>query len=121
VNHGCDPNCEAIDKDKRIFIQAVRTIQPGEELAYDYSIQRDADDPANIDEIFACRCGAKNCRGSMLEAPRAKQREQPRIKARAKRRRVKPRTKARAKRRRVNPRRVKPRTKLGATPRTRKR
>jgi SET domain-containing protein len=121
VNHGCDPNCEAIDKDKRIFIQAVRTIQPGEELAYDYSIPRDADDPANIDEIFACRCGAKNCRGSMLEAPRAKQREQPRIKARANRRRVESRTKARATRRRVNPRRVKPRTKLGATPRTRKR
>jgi SET domain-containing protein len=75
VNHGCDPNCQAIDADKRIFIEAVRTIQPGEELAYDYQIQRDNDDPANIDEIFACHCGAKNCRGSMLVTRRPKRRK----------------------------------------------
>jgi SET domain-containing protein len=75
VNHACDPNCQAIDTDKRIFIEAVRTIQPGDELAYDYQIQRDDDDPANIDEIFACHCGAKNCRGSMLVAPRPKRRK----------------------------------------------
>ena len=56
---------------KRIFIEAIRTIRPGEELAYDYQIQRDADDPADIDEIFACRCGAPSCRGSMLEAARS--------------------------------------------------
>lgn len=68
VNHGCDPNCESVSMDKRIFIEAIRTIQPGEELAYDYQIQRDDDDEPNVDEIFACRCGAKNCRGSMLEA-----------------------------------------------------
>jgi uncharacterized protein len=68
INHGCDPNCESTAMNKRIFIEAIRTIQPGEELAYDYQIQRDSDDAANVDEVFACRCGAKNCRGSMLEA-----------------------------------------------------
>jgi SET domain-containing protein len=67
VNHGCDPNCQSTTEKKRIFIEALRTIQPGEELAYDYQIQRDADDPADVDQIFACRCGAKNCRGVMLE------------------------------------------------------
>ena len=67
VNHGCDPNCESVNRGKRIFIEALRTIRPGEELAYDYQIQRDADDPVDIDEIFACRCGALGCRGSMLE------------------------------------------------------
>jgi uncharacterized protein len=67
INHGCDPNCESSTVSKRIFIEAIRTIQPGEELAYDYQIQRDADDADNVDEIFACRCGAKNCRGTMLE------------------------------------------------------
>jgi SET domain-containing protein len=67
VNHGCDPNCESVKRGKRIFIEALRTIRPGEELAYDYQIQRDADDPVDIDEIFACRCGALGCRGSMLE------------------------------------------------------
>jgi len=66
INHGCDPNCESTTLKKRIFVEAVRTIQPGEELAYDYQIERDPDDPPNVDEIFACRCGAAKCRGSML-------------------------------------------------------
>ena len=66
VNHGCDPNCQTVDIGKRIFIEALRTIRPGEELAYDYRIQRDADDPPNVDKIFACHCGAAHCRGSML-------------------------------------------------------
>jgi len=68
INHGCDPNCESTAMDKRIFIEAIRTIQPGEELSYDYQIQRDDDDDANVDDVYACRCGARNCRGSMLEA-----------------------------------------------------
>jgi hypothetical protein len=70
INHGCDPNCESTTVNKRIFIEAIRTIQPGEELSYDYQIQRDDDDAPNVDEVYACRCGAKNCRGSMLEAPK---------------------------------------------------
>jgi uncharacterized protein len=70
INHRCDPNCESTAVAKRIFIEAVRTIQPGEELAYDYQIQRDSDDAPDVDKIFACRCGAKDCRGSMLEAPK---------------------------------------------------
>jgi SET domain-containing protein len=68
VNHGCDPNCQTVQVGKQIFIEAIRTIQAGEELAYDYRIQRDADDPADIDVVFGCRCGATSCRGSMLEA-----------------------------------------------------
>jgi SET domain-containing protein len=68
VNHGCDPNCQTVQVGKRIFIEALRTIRPGEELAYDYRIQRDADDPPDVDVVFRCLCGAKNCRGSMLEA-----------------------------------------------------
>jgi len=70
INHGCDPNCESSMRGKRVFIEAIRTIQPGEELAYDYQIQRDSDDAPNVDEVFACRCGAATCRGSMLEAPK---------------------------------------------------
>jgi SET domain-containing protein len=75
INHGCDPNCESTTLNRRIFIEAIRTIQPGEELSYDYQIQRDRDDAPNVDEIFACRCGAKECRGSMLEAVPAKRKE----------------------------------------------
>jgi SET domain-containing protein len=68
INHGCDPNCESTTLNKRIYVEAIRTIQPGEELAYDYQIERDPEDPPNVDEIFACRCGAAKCRGSMLVA-----------------------------------------------------
>ena len=72
INHGCDPNCASTARNKRIFIEALRTIQPGEELAYDYQIDRDPDDPPDVDIIFACRCGAAACRGSMLVAPKRK-------------------------------------------------
>src|SRR5580704_9330349 len=58
INHGCDPNCESGIMTKRVFIDAIRTIQPGEELVYDYQITRDPDDPDDVDEVFACRCGA---------------------------------------------------------------
>ena len=75
VNHGCDPNCQTVQIGKRIFIEAIRTIRPGEELAYDYRIQRDADDPADVDVVFRCLCGAQNCRGSMLEARSKKARK----------------------------------------------
>jgi SET domain-containing protein len=81
INHGCDPNCQTVDIAKRIFIEAIRTIRPGEELAYDYRIQRDADDPADVDIVFRCLCGAKNCRGSMLVGRRKKR---ARAKVRAK-------------------------------------
>jgi hypothetical protein len=70
INHGCDPNCESTTQNKRIYVEAIRTIQPGEELAYDYQIQRDPEDPPDVDVIFACRCGAAACRGSMLVAPK---------------------------------------------------
>jgi uncharacterized protein len=88
VNHGCHPNCQTVNTGKRIFIEALRTIQPGEELAYDYQIQRDDDDPADVDVIFACRCGAKNCRGSMLEAPKKRRKPQARRRGRAPKRKV---------------------------------
>jgi uncharacterized protein len=74
INHSCDPNCESLIDDRRVFIEAIRTIRPGEELTYDYQIGRDRNDPANIDEIFACHCGAGKCRGSMLWPPRRKAR-----------------------------------------------
>jgi hypothetical protein len=84
INHSCDPNCESVITGGRVFIEAIRNIAPGEELAYDYQIQRDADDPANIDEVFGCRCGAQACRGTMLwPAKRAPQKSQRRRTLRA--------------------------------------
>jgi len=73
INHSCDPNCESVIEDRRVFIEAIRTIRPGEELTYDYQIGRDRTDPPNVDEIYACRCGAASCRGTMLWPPRRRQ------------------------------------------------
>ena len=68
INHHCDGNCTSVIENRRVFIDALRAIAPGEELGYDYEIGRDKDDPPNVDEIYACRCGSPKCRGSMLEA-----------------------------------------------------
>jgi hypothetical protein len=65
-NHSCDPNCESTVEKRRVFIEAIRDIAQGTELTYDYQIHREDDDPENIDEVFACRCGFPQCRGTML-------------------------------------------------------
>jgi uncharacterized protein len=105
VNHGCDPNCQTVQIGKRIFIEAIRTLRPGEELAYDYRIRRDADDPADIDVVFRCLCGAQNCRGTMLEA-RPKKRATQRLKKSATQR-LKKSARRRAKKRAQQPKRRK--------------
>ena len=69
VNHSCEPNCESVIENQRVYIDAIRPIEPGEELTYDYQIKREADDPPDIDAVFACRCGVEGCRGSMLWPP----------------------------------------------------
>jgi SET domain-containing protein len=70
INHSCEPNCESVIESRRVFIEALKTIEPGEELTYDYLIQREDDDPPNVEQIFACRCGARSCRGTMLAPPK---------------------------------------------------
>jgi uncharacterized protein len=74
MNHACEPNCESVIESSRVFIDALRSIAAGEELTYDYQIQRAADDPADIDAIFACHCGSPGCRGTMMWPPRRKRR-----------------------------------------------
>jgi uncharacterized protein len=69
INHSCDGNCESEIEKSRVFIDATRDIEKGAELGYDYQIGRDRNDPANVDEIYACRCGSPKCRGSMLWPP----------------------------------------------------
>jgi SET domain-containing protein len=66
INHQCSGNCESVIENRRVFIDAVRDIAAGQELGYDYEIGRDKDDPPNVDEIYACRCGSPQCRGTML-------------------------------------------------------
>lgn len=66
INHSCAENCESTVEKGRVYIDAIKDIKKGEELGYDYQIGRDKNDPPNVDEIYACRCGAPKCRGTML-------------------------------------------------------
>jgi Proteins containing SET domain len=68
INHSCDPNCEAIEEDdERVFIDALRDLQPGEELFYDYQLEVDEPITNEVKEESRCYCGASSCRGTMLE------------------------------------------------------
>jgi hypothetical protein len=81
-NHSCDPNCESTVEKRRVYIEAIRDIEAGAELTYDYQIQREDDDPDNIDDVFACRCGFPQCRGTMLwPTERKPKRSKPKKKA----------------------------------------
>ena len=70
INHSCDPNCDAIVEDGRIWIEAIRDIPPGEELAYDYAfILPERHSPA-AKRRYPCRCGSAKCRGTILARKR---------------------------------------------------
>ena len=66
INHSCDGNCDAINDRKRIFIDALRNIRKGEELAYDYQYERTDDHTKEDERFYKCRCGTAKCRGSIL-------------------------------------------------------
>jgi SET domain-containing protein len=79
INHSCEPNCEAIEEDGRIFIYALHDIHAGEELSYSYPLIYEGRHTAAIKREFACRCGAPGCTGTML-APKTRARK-PRAQA----------------------------------------
>lgn len=67
INHSCNPNCETVIENSRVFIDAIRNIKVGEELGYDYQLTWEStDDPTEL-ALYVCRCGAKKCRGTMLD------------------------------------------------------
>ena len=77
INHSCAPNCEAVmvedeaePKRSRVFIEAVRAIKPGEELTYDYGITLAERHTPRLKKIWACRCGSRDCTGTMLKPKR---------------------------------------------------
>jgi SET domain-containing protein len=70
INHSCDPNCETVQEGRRVFIETIHRIRPGEEIVYDYLITLDGPHDAGAKKLWLCRCGAKNCRGTMLAPKR---------------------------------------------------
>lgn len=63
INHSCDPNCHLlkwrVKGVNRIAITALKDIQAGEELSYDYQFH------TKQAMEWKCHCKSKNCRGTM--------------------------------------------------------
>ena len=73
INHACEPNCEAYEEDGRVYIHALRDIDAGEELNYNYALIYDERHTPALKRLFACRCGTPACTGTML-APKKRAR-----------------------------------------------
>ncbi|MBL7980310.1 MAG: SET domain-containing protein-lysine N-methyltransferase [Flavobacteriales bacterium] len=82
INTSCEPNAIAFvheekkknpdPKNDRVIIEALRTIQPGEEIFYDYGFEFDLPYTKELLKTWACRCGSKKCRGTMLSGKKYK-------------------------------------------------
>lgn len=77
INHSCNPNCETEEDDeaRRVFVVTTRDVNAGEELNYDYGLIIDERITPTLKQNYECRCGARNCRGTMLalkSKPKAK-------------------------------------------------
>jgi len=70
INHSCDPNCDAVIEDSRIWIETIRDVEVGEELAYDYAYVLDERHSPAAKRRFPCHCGSPSCRGTILAKKR---------------------------------------------------
>lgn len=70
INHSCDPNCDAVIEDSRIWIETIREIAPGEELAYDYAYVLEQRHTQAAKRRYPCNCGSSKCRGTILARKR---------------------------------------------------
>ena len=60
LNHSCEPNCETVIEDGRVWIVANRDIKAGEELTFNYCY--DLEDYRE----YPCLCGAPQCVGYIV-------------------------------------------------------
>lgn len=61
INHSCDHNClPYLNDNDEIWITAIRDIEEGEELTYDYGYELDGY------KNHPCHCGSKNCVGYIV-------------------------------------------------------
>lgn len=59
INHSCDPNTYVKTIDGQRNVVAMKDIQKGDEVTYDYAIN------GYYDSSDICHCGSKNCRGTI--------------------------------------------------------
>lgn len=60
VNHSCAPNCEVENLAESIWIVARRSIEPDEELTFNYGYDLESY------RDYPCHCGAPDCVGYMV-------------------------------------------------------
>jgi SET domain-containing protein len=58
INHSCNPNLRQRVFKGHIVLMSGRRIKRGEELAYDYKFDKNA-------QRVPCACGSRNCRGTI--------------------------------------------------------
>jgi SET domain-containing protein len=69
INHSCDPNCEVLYFNDKPYIYAMHEIPEGAELSFDYRYGSEGENELTNEqkrEWFPCKCGASNCRGTLL-------------------------------------------------------
>jgi uncharacterized protein len=84
INHSCKPNCEADEDEGRVFIKTLRNVEAGEELFYNYGLVIDGKIGKKLKAEYACRCGAKKCRGTMLAKAGKDKSDKPKKKSKKK-------------------------------------
>lgn len=57
INHSCDPNSGLVIRGKRVYLFAIKNINSGDEVVWDYSTTMDEDGWE-----MECKCRAKRCR-----------------------------------------------------------
>ena len=70
INHSCEPNCEAVEQSGRVYIDALRQIEAGEEITIDYNLYIEARYTAALKREYACVCEMPRCRGTLLASKR---------------------------------------------------
>ena len=62
INSSCDPNTYVKTIDGRRHVLALRKIEAGEEITYDYMINCHGGD------VWQCNCGSRRCRGEIVSS-----------------------------------------------------
>lgn len=70
LNHSCDPNCDVVIDDGRLWIETLRDVERGEELVYDYAYVLEERHSPAAKRRYPCHCGAAACRGTILAKKR---------------------------------------------------
>lgn len=73
INHSCDPNCASYLENGHIYIEAIKSIPEGAELAYDYMLERGGGGTRREwENRYPCNCGSAKCRGTLLAPKKAR-------------------------------------------------